>query len=373
MADLLPLNALIVLTAFTGNATDYAAIEQGDPSARGARTRAIPQLMRFMHVPGLSIAIWDDAEIVFAKAYGVTDAKTKQAVTTETQFQAASISKPVNAMAVVKAVEEGRLRLDEDINSILKSWRLPKNRFARNSVTLRMLLSHTAGTTTEGFDGYTPQERVPSIVDVLNGKGNSPAVEVRVKPFSRRMYSGGGVCVVQLALMDTYRKAYAALLKESVLDPAQMNDSSFGDPLSPKVAAHGHDQDGEVFAYPWRVFPEQAAAGLWTTPSDLARFGLAVQQAVAGEADAIITRHSARQMSTPVGIGDYALGFRVSKRGDATYLEHGGSNQGFKAMLLVARDGAYGVAIMNNSDSGSLILRELRDRVGQTLNWPGFD
>jgi CubicO group peptidase (beta-lactamase class C family) len=313
---------------------------------------------------------------VWAKAYGIADRSTGRIADTETLFQAASISKPVTATAVHRMVESGALDLDAPVNTYLESWKLPENELTRTTpVTLRMLLSHTGGTTVSGFPGYEPGDAVPTLQQVLDGSGpaNTAAIRVDIPPGETVRYSGGGTTIVQQMLIDTVGKPFPELMQEMVLGPAGMARSAFDQPLSAdraQNAAKAHQgRDGSDSNS--HTYPELAAAGLWTTPSDLARFAIAIQRSVRGDVGALISRDTAQRMLTPVQ-GDAALGlFRLNRRGEA-YFGHNGGNYGFRCRLLFHPDGGYGAAVMTNGSSGGELVDEVYNAVARVYGWPGY-
>jgi CubicO group peptidase (beta-lactamase class C family) len=350
------------------------------PDRQGLDGSTLRQVMERFRVPGVSVAVIKDFEVHWAKGYGVADVETGAAVEASTMFQAASISKPVAAMAVMRAVQDGRFTLDEDINAILKSWKVPESEFTRgHPVTPRALLSHTSGLGDGfGFPGYHPSAPRPTVVEILNGSkpSNVGPVLMERPPFTAFKYSGGGVTVMQLAMMDTFREPYAELLQRFVLGPIGMRDSTYEQPLSSerdKHAARAHSGGGRAMDTKWHVYPELAAAGLWTTPTDLAKFAIEIQKTALGRSSKALTQASVREMLSPVGVGDYAVGLGVSKMGQGWYFGHGGSNWGFQCDLLAHRLKGYGVAIMTNGDAGRPVIEEIRARVAAAYAWDSLD
>ncbi|MDQ3473492.1 MAG: beta-lactamase family protein, partial [Acidobacteriota bacterium] len=343
---------------------------KGDPAW------SLAERMKFYKVPGLSVAVIENFKVVWARAYGVKELETKEPVTTDTLFQAGSISKSVNAMVAMKKVEEGKISLDEDINNKLTTWKLPDNEFTtKKKVTLRNLLSHTAGTTVHGFPGYAVTEKVPSLADVLNGTNgaNTRPVRVDLEPGTRFRYSGGGTTISQLAIMDIEKKPYPEIAREAVLAPLKMNNSTYSQPLPDdwrKKAATGYRGDGSEVSGKIHVYPEMAAAGLWTTPTDLAKFAIEMQLSIAGRSNKVLKKETAELMTTSF-MDNVGLGFFLEKHGKATYFGHGGADEGFRAELLVNRDKGYGVAVMVNSDNGQ-ILREVMRAVAHEYGWEEF-
>jgi CubicO group peptidase (beta-lactamase class C family) len=350
------------------------------PNREGFDPFTLDELMKKFRVPGVSVAVMRDFKVHWAKAYGVADVQTGALVDEHTLFQAASISKPVAAMAALKAIQDGRFTLDADINSILKTWKLPGEEFTRERpVTPRALLSHTSGTGDGfGFPGYDPGAPLPTLAQILDGEKPSNVGKVRLErpPLTGFKYSGGGVTIMQLAVSDVVDRPYPEILREWVLSPIGMSDSAYEQPLSPdrdKNAARGHGGDGRARDAKWHVYPELAAAGLWTTPTDLAKFAIEVQLSVQGRGNKVLSRAFAREMVTPVGVGPYGVGFGITKEGEGWYFGHGGSNWGFQCDLVAHTLKGYGLAVMTNADSGGIIARELRTRVAAAYGWDTLD
>lgn len=340
----------------------------------------LEEAMRKLGVPGASIAVIRDFEIAWTRGYGVADVTTGAKTSADTLFQAASISKPIAAMAVLKAVQDGRFTLDQNVNELLTSWKVPASEVtARQPVTLRGLLSHTSGTDDGfGFPGYNPGAPVPTPVQILKGEkpSNVAAVVVARPPLTAYKYSGGGVTLVQLLLTDVLKRPFPDILRETVLTPLGMTHSAYEQPLSPerdRQAARGHDRAGAARDVKWHVYPELAAAGLWTTAPDLARFGIELQKSLQGRSNRVLTRATTLEMATPVGVGPFAIGMDVRNIGEGWYLGHGGSNWGFQCLLLVHKLKGYGFAVMTNSDSGGRLVAELRERVAAAYQWDTLD
>ncbi len=342
---------------------------------------SIEQRMAELQIPALSIAVFDNYELQWAKAYGFADVEGKAPATEETTFLAGSISKSVNALAVLLAVADGELSLDAPINDALTSWKLPDNDLTRATpVTLRMLLSHTAGLTVHGFPGYAAGEQLPTLQQILDGAppANTPAVRVDEAPDARFRYSGGGTTISQLALIERSKQPYNELLAKCVLEPLGMERSSFDQQLTPERLRHaavGYDGSGHAIAGKRHAYPEMAAAGLWTTPTDLAVFFLEIARARAKRPSRVPSA-VAEQMTTKAseasgdGIG---LGVFLHERNGALFFGHGGADAGFQANALVSLDGGYGVIVMTNSDNGLRIVPEIERALFAEYKWPGAD
>jgi CubicO group peptidase (beta-lactamase class C family) len=341
---------------------------------------AVQELLTQFHVPGVGVAVVKDFKIEWAQGYGIADVETGVPVTTDTMFQAASISKTIAAMASMKAVQEGKFKLDQDVNTILKSWQLPGGEFTKDRpVTPRTLMSHTSGTGDGfGFPGYAPGAPLPTVVQILDGLPPSNLRKVRLErpPLTGFKYSGGAVMIEQLALTDAVGKPFEQIAREWILGPIGMTNSTYEQPLPAprqRQAARAHDRNGARMGDPWHVYPEQAAAGLWTTPTDLAKFAIEVQQSLLGRSNRVLSQASVQEMVTPVGVGPYAVGFEIQKQGEGWYFIHGGSNWGFQCVLIAHRVKGYGAAIMTNGDRGGGLAQELLKRIQQDEKWDALD
>ena len=370
------------IAAQDGDAASYIARIEGrqSPNRQGWDPYTIQELMQRFRIPGVSVAVIKDFKIHWAKGYGVADAETNQPVDTGTAFQAASISKPVFAMAMVRLQQDGRLSLDADVNTILTSWKVPSSELTREQpVTLRSLSSHTSGADDGfGFPGYAPNEPRPTLAQILNGEKPSNVGPVKFvrPPYSGMKYSGGGVTLAQLAVTDLVKRPFADFMRETVLAPLGMSRSSYEQPMSEAFAAKAskaHNGAGKRMDAPWHVYPEQAAAGLWTTPSDLARFAIEMQKAIRGPKGAVLTQASAREMLAAIGAGTFAVGFSVNQRGEGWYFSHSGGNWGFGCDLVAHFRKGYGVVVMTNGDAGGRIITEIETRVAAAYGWDTLD
>ncbi len=348
-------------------------------AGREPTTYSLRERMEHYSVPGVSVAVIDDYQVVWAKGYGVADMETGAPVTTRTLFQAASIGKPVAAIAMLKLVEDGRVTLDDNINSWLTEWQLPENEIAaQESVTLRRIVTHTAGLTVHGFPGYAVTAPLATTIQVLDGSGpaNTDPIRIDTTPGSIYRYSGGGYTVMQHLLSEVTGRDFPALLQELVLGPAGMEHSSYLQPLPPEREVHaasGHLRDGSRVEGEWHIYPEMAAAGLWTTPTDLARLALEVQKSLRGESNRILSQEMTRRMLSPMEPGGHGLGFSLSRpgEGDARF-GHGGSNHGFRCQLQAFVEGGQGAAIMTNGDGGSALAREILRAIATEYGWDGM-
>lgn len=365
-----------------GTPAEMQAVIEGvqTPNRQGLDVLTLEEVMERFGVPGISVAVIHDFDVHWAKGYGVADVETGAPVDVETLFQAASISKPVTATAAMVAVQEGRFSLDDDINTILTSWQLPGNGFTDDrSVTPRLLFSHTAGLGDgHGFPGYNPGVPRPTAIQILNGDepSNVEAVTMVRPPLTAMHYSGGGTTIMQLALTDVFGEPFPDLMRRTVLEPAGMTTSTFEQPLPPDRdanAARAHGRGQPMGDAKWHVYSAMAAAGLWTNARDLARFAIEVQKAARGDPDRVITAASAADMLSPVGIGDFAVGFSIAREGQGWYFSHSGGNWGFICYLVAHKAKGYGVAVMTNAAGGGQVVNEVAERVRRAYGWDALD
>ena len=365
-----------------GTPAEMQAVIEGvqTPNRQGLDVLTLEEVMERFGVPGVSVAVIHGFDVHWAKGYGVADVETGAPVDVETLFQAASISKPVTAMAAMVAVQEGRFALDDDINSILTSWQLPGNGFTGGRpVTPRLLFSHTAGLGDgHGFPGYNPGAPRPTAVQILNGDepSNVEAVTMVRPPLTAMHYSGGGTTIMQLALTDVFGEPFPDLMRKTVLEPAGMTTSTFEQPLPPDRdpnAARAHGRSQPMGEAKWHVYSAMAAAGLWTNARDLARFAIEVQKAARGDPDRVITAASAAEMLSPVGVGDFGVGFSIAREGQGWYFSHSGGNWGFICYLVAHKAKGYGVAVMTNSSGGGQVVNEVAERVRRAYGWDALD
>jgi CubicO group peptidase (beta-lactamase class C family) len=345
------------------------------------RMKLSDRMKHWNKVPGVSIAIINDYRIEWARGYGVLGEGSVEAVTPGTLFQAGSISKPVTAMAVLRLVQQGKLSLDEDVNKKLVSWKVPENEFTRDEkVTVRRLLSHTAGLNPTSSGDYPVGTEAPTLLQVLEGRkpANTEPVRVISVPGGRTAYSGSHYFVLQQLLIDVTGKPFPRLMEELVLRPLGMRDSTFDQPppqaLQRRAAAG--KQGGEPVPGKWHIKPEMAAAGLWSTPSDLARFAIEIQKSRRGRSNRVLSREMTNLMlSAPTVQGDGAgqggvmgLGLEIKSEGGLLRFSHGGYTTGYRCQMTAFEDGR-GVVVMTNGSSQAL-LREIIWGVAREYGWP---
>lgn len=358
----------------------------------------LEERMRFYKTPGVSVAVIDNHSVAWARGYGVREAGTTSPVTADTLFQAASISKPVAALVALRLVEQGKLDLDEDINHRLTSWKLPENELtAAKNVSLRLLLSHRGGLTDDaGFKGVAANEPRPSLREILEtGRWTPAPIRVGIEPGLRFQYSGGGYCLLEQLLEDVSGKPFPALARELVLEPLAMTNSSFEQPLSSDRAgraAVGHTTNGKPLPHGWNDYAASSAAGLWTTPTDLAKFAIELQRSSTGRSSGILSRAMSAEMLTIQGTADdreskaiafrealperpppsWGLGIGLIGRPPSRFF-HTGVNPGYQSELQACLEEGRGAVIMTCGDQGWRLAREILWAIAEEYQWPDYE
>ncbi|WP_440135476.1 serine hydrolase [Chitinophaga sancti] len=378
----LPVLLLIQLTTYAQTDKEKILLVEkslvGTIQLEGETPWTIAERMTHYKIPGLSIAVIQNHRLIWAKGYGYANDSLKTPVTTQTLFQAASVSKSLNGVGVLKLAQDKKLDLYKDINTYLTSWQFPYDSLAKGKkINTANLLSHTAGLTVHGFEGYTPGTPLPTIVQILDGvkPANSAPVRSMFEPGLRLEYSGGGITISQLIVMDVTHMPYADYMKKAVLQPLGMTGSTFSQPpadVKPALLATGHSGDGKPMEGNYHIHPEEAAAGLWTNPTDLAKFIIETQLAYEGKSSKVLNQASAQLELTPYQNKQGALGVFIDIYPDSTtYFGHGGANIGFRCQYFGSLNDGNGIVVMVNSDNGN-ILQEVINSVAKVYGFKGL-
>lgn len=333
--------------------------------------------MKHYKVNGLSIAVVHNYKLEWARGYGWADSAAGTPVTTETLFQAASISKSINGVGVLKLVQDHKINLDADINTYLKSWKFPYDSVSKGKkITVANLLSHTAGLTIHGFPGYERDAPVPSLQQILDGKppANTKAVRSQHEPGLKYEYSGGGTTITQLIVQDVTGQAYEVYMQENVLKPMQMTASSYSQTPpkgKEKLLATGYDFRGAPVRMKYHIYPEQAPAGLWTNPTELSKYIIETQLSLQGKSSKVLSKEMTWRRLTPYIDKRAALGVFIDTRGGIKYFGHEGWNVGFTSRYIGSFEEGNGIVIMTNSDN-SRILDEIVNSVAKVYGWKDY-
>ncbi|WP_276485638.1 serine hydrolase domain-containing protein [Paraflavitalea pollutisoli] len=336
----------------------------------------LAERMKHYNVAGVSIAVIDNYQVVWAKGYGYADKKEKRKVTTNTLFEPGSISKSLNAVGVLRLAQEGKLDLYQDINQYLINWKFPYDTVSHGKkITTAQLLSHSAGLGVHGFPGYHRDSALPSVMDMLDGRApsNTGAVRSVAEPGKEFRYSGGGTLITQQMLTDLTQQRYEQYMEEQVFRPLGMTNSSYQQPPAGsqlKQLATGYKRNGDEVRGKYFVYPEKAAAGLWTTPTDLCKYMMEIQQAYQGKSSKVLNQEMVKLHVTPYK-NDVALGTFIQNRNGALYFDHTASNEGFTGVFIAGLTNGKGAVVFMNADDGSLMF-ELINSIALVYNWEGF-
>ena len=353
--------ALILVLSVSLSVTIYYSLSNRDDESK--LDTLTPQLMEKYGVPGTAVSLVQDGEVAWLEGYGLADRDRGVPVTADTVFQVASISKAVTSWGVMRLVESGRLELDAPVEQYLTRWHLPPSSYDASGVTIRRLLTHSAGLSVGGYPGLDPGTQLPSLEESLSGNnGGAGEVSIIMEPGAQFSYSGGGYTLLQLIVEEVTGETFSAYMQREVLDPLGMVHSSFDwrDDLRPATAM-AYSENGTLL--PNYLFTEQAAAGLYTTASDLARFVAAEMPGRSGEpaGRGVLSQDTLALMFTPaVEINENllfklqrGLGQEIQTLPDGSQLiQHAGGNRGWNSFLMANPGKAMGVVILTNSDNG---------------------
>ncbi|MBI4421886.1 MAG: beta-lactamase family protein [Gemmatimonadetes bacterium] len=358
------------------------AVENALIPAVRVKGRPLPSMtlaarMRKYRVQGVSIAVINNYTIEWTKAYGVADAAGRTPADTGTLFQVGAAGQPISAALALRLAQSKKIDLDRDVNRSLKSWKIPKSDLTRNHpVTARALLAHSAGLTATTAPGYPADAPIPTLTQVLSGSrpARTPAITVQQTPGQEFRSSAGDYVVLEQLLLDVAKRPFPDLAAELVLGPLGMTRSTFQQPRGPPLkgaAAAGHDATGKPIEG-WRVYPEQAAAGLWTTALDLARFALDVQLAAAGKPAKALSADAARQLLTTEHVGWPGLGVMVEGRDQSTRFRAAGATLGFESEMVAYVHRGQGAVVLTNTTGGGALIAEILNGIAKVYGWPDY-
>lgn len=347
------------------------------PGSVPAEKWTLEERLAHYGVPAVSVAVIHDGEVEWARAFGRAVAGGSQTVSDETPFQAASISKALTAFATLRVVDQGLLALNAPVNHYLQSWRLPdSDAGSSDSVTVELVMAHMAGLSRFVFPGYAPGDALPTLTQMLDGAppASTPPIRIAQPPGSSWSYSNGGYLVLQQLLEDVTGQDFPSLMDRLVLTPLGMEHSTFQQPLPgdlEALAAVGHHEDGTPLPGHWRIQPELAAAGLWTTAADLARFALAVHAAANQTPEALLSAQNAAALTTQRFI-NFSLGLLVRRNGEHFWFTHNGGNEGYRALMYAYLTTGEGAVVMTNGDAGMALASEIINSIALEYGWPGY-
>jgi CubicO group peptidase (beta-lactamase class C family) len=369
--------AALRLRGSNGTLTGDQAVDQSKAIA-DKLDELVPQLLEENDVPGAAVALVGDGEVAWSAGYGLADRERGVPVTADTVFQVASLSKPVTAWGVMRLVESGKLELDAPVEQYLTRWHLPPSRYDAGGVTIHRLLSHTAGLSLGGYPGIPPDRELPTVEESLSGNnGGAGDVRITMEPGAQFSYSGGGYTLLQLVIEEVTGESFSEFMQEQVLQPLGMFHSSFEwrSDLRPATAV-AYSATGAPL--PNYLFTEKAAAGLYTTAPDLARFLAAEMPGPNGEpaGRGVLSPDTLALMFTPVLPGQvetaYGLGHRISTLQDGSkVVSHGGANAGWRASFAALPKQGQGIVVLTNSDKGGAVIEDAVNAAGEIVAGSG--
>jgi CubicO group peptidase (beta-lactamase class C family) len=362
----------------------------------GTDWKNIRERMATHNVPGIGVAVVLDNRLAWATSYGRVEKSSDHWIHNDTVFQAASCSKPVSTLGFLRLVQSGLIGLDDDVNPKL-GWKLPKRPCAQEAwktkVTLRRLLRHRGGIIGRGatnptsscsnfadnggggFGGYedAPGVGIPTVREILEGTSNRPGVtvnshkvELTYDPGSMSAYSGEGFVLMMQLFERQQGSSLGTWMRTNVFADAGMTHSTYAlqAPSFSGPPASGHDGNGNVIAGKRRRYPESSAAGLYTTPSDLGRFIIAINQGGSINGHQILdsTRHQSL-MNDGLGMPTGGVGTNDE------WFWHNGANAGFRCQFKGYPKKRAGFAIMTNGDSGGDLYDEIAAALIRTYSW----
>ena len=337
---------------------------------------SISNKMSELKIPALSLTIINQGQIEWSDVYQNPNFYTEEKLDNTSIFQAASLSKPVTFMAALRMHSAGEIDLDKNIQDYLKEFELPIGKQTEeNPVTFRNIFSHTSGLNAGGYQGYSQELDLPSDMDILLGKEgvNSAAIEVVNTPNEALIYSGGGYTLAEVALQDRYNDDFAKIMKKWILDPAGMKSSDFIQPIPSTWSnriAKGHTQSGNILEGGWRNYPEQAAAGLWSNSSDLAKFLIEIYNAYQGN-NSILSTSDIKSIINQERDG-HIYGFVTERNGDDISITHYGGNAGYRTSMTISLTSGNGLVYLINSDNGVSLGNELLLSASEIYGWKHF-
>ena len=330
----------------------------------------IPEMMQKDSIPGVSLAFVDNGQITWTKHYGYANLLDSIPINSETIFTGASLSKPITAIAALGLVEEGLLELDADINEKLSEWKVPENEFTeKEKVTLRRLIGHQSGIKNDLWNSYLPHETVPTLNQLLSGEPPStdPAASLIFEPGSRTKYSNTGYSVLQKLLMDITNDDFNTIIDKNIFEPLGMKNSIFLQPIPEEMMrkkAIGYNSKLEPYSY--KLFPYQAAGGVWTTPTDLAKFLIALLDDYHNGSNTLVSKEMAQSIFTKETM---RYVFSLWNWGNDIVFLHHGSNQGFNCMMYGSTVKNQGLVVMTNSDNAFGFFDYLQRAINHEYDW----
>ncbi|MEC9249423.1 MAG: serine hydrolase domain-containing protein, partial [Pseudomonadota bacterium] len=334
----------------------------------------LAERMQHYSVPGVAIAIIEDGELLYAEGFGVLQAGGVEPVNAHSVFSAGSVSKIATSALTLRLHDMGELDINAPVSGQLVSWQLPDSEYDNSRVTLRTILSHTAGFNVHGFPDFQPGAEQPSVYDTLNGTAPAltDALELTFEPGSTYRYSGGGFTLAQLIIADQTETAFERAAATHLFGPLGMTRSSFANPLPVDHGniARAHDRQGEPAALPrgYESMPEMAASGLWTSAHDLGLLVASLIDDYRGDGD-YLARETAFDMMSRVARSQHGLGPRIEHAGNQYFFHHAGANNSYQSWMEGHLATGDGLVVLTNGANGNALHMEIRNAVADAMGW----
>ncbi|RZL19585.1 MAG: class A beta-lactamase-related serine hydrolase [Pedobacter sp.] len=311
-------------------------------------------------VPGVAVAVIRDGKIAFIQCIGYADLASGRPVTRETIFNVGSVSKMVSAWGFMQLGEKGLVDLDSPVNRYLTRWKIPPSAFNVEKVTLRRMLSHTAGLSVHGYGGTEQGNRLLSLEESLEGrtKRNGESVRVVNEPGTKWQYSGGGYTLAQLLLEERTKRTFSAYMREHVFQPLGMNHTSY-EWTEQMMAKSATAYDTVGYPIKNRIFAEQAAAGLQTTITELAHFAELSITKNSRQLNRVLRPETIQLMEQPLlpssSEGESGLGYRFMNYEGFRTIGHTGENVGWSAAVFMDIPTKNGIVVLCNGSNGDRV------------------
>ncbi|AYN03211.1 serine hydrolase [Flavobacterium sp. 140616W15] len=333
---------------------------------------------------GFSVVVFENYKIVYSNQFGVKSMDSKERMDQNTAFSTASISKPITALLCFMLEEKGLINLDDPIDGYLKRWHLPKSKFtANNSPTWRQFLNHTAGTTQSGFADHYEGDTIPTIKESLLGKipRYDKEIDFLFTPGTGWAYSGGGYVIVQMALEDTFNKSMAELAATYIFSPLGLKNTTMIQPNEkgfPINVAFVHDENGKVIRTGLPITPQVGASGMWSTPTDLAKIAIEMQNALRNKNNKVISHNVAKKVTEVTALKDAVGGWSYGWQKSFGYNNYdwficNGSNTGVGGSVFATMTDGNGFVFLTNGEKPNRfpVMGQTQRKLLTLMDWNG--
>ncbi|MCV9927293.1 beta-lactamase family protein [Flavobacterium sp. LS1R49] len=374
---------LLIVTVASAQTNKKVASKEKDYSFLTDSLNIDKQLEKYK-LAGFSLVVFKDYKIVYTNQFGVKSIDSKEKIDQNTAFSTASISKPITALLCFMLEEKGLINLDDPIDGYLKRWHLPKSKFIENNrPTWRQFLNHTAGTTQSGFADYYEGDTIPTIKESLLGKipRYDKEIDFLFTPGTGWAYSGGGYVIVQMALEDTFNKSIAELAKEYIFSPLGLKNTTMIQPNEkgfPKNVALVHDENEKVIRTGLPITPQVGPSGMWSTPTDLAKLAIEMQNALRNKNNKVISYNVAKKVTEVTALKDAVGGWSYGWQKSFGYNNYdwficNGSNTGVGGSVFATMTDGNGFTFLTNGEKPNRfpVMGQTQKKLLSLMDWNG--